>query len=381
MERIYIIDGARTPIGKYGGMFSEVLPELLGGTLLKKLLNRNELTRVDEVITGNVIGGGGNVSRRISLVSGLDVTVPAFTIDRQCASGLESILVATAKIKSGMAECIACGGVESTSRAPWLIERPTRLYGRNPFILERAPLSIPEYGDPAMGIACEKLAEGLQIDRLMQDQYAYESQMNYQKAKSAEVFSKEIISFNQFHEDECPRPKTTIAKLSALPSAFCQGGSLTAGNSSPLSDGAAFLLLASERYCLEHQLNPLFEIIDGASIGVLPEKFGLGPIYATEKLLKKNEMTLLDMDRIELNEAFAAQVLACFQLEKWPENRVNVSGGALAYGHPFGATGTILVRRLMSELQQKDHLKKGLVTMCVGGGQGTTLMLRKVSSQ
>ncbi|MBO0481108.1 thiolase family protein [Candidatus Enterococcus courvalinii] len=378
MERVFVIDAARTPIGKYGGKLANLLPENLGGILLRKLLQRNNINKVDEVIVGNVIGGGGNLGRRVALSSGLNIHVPALTIDRQCASGLESILVATAKIKSEMDECIACGGVESTSRAPWMIERPRKLYGHTPRILERSQLSIEEYGDPEMGEACEDLAMKFQISRSKQDHYAFQSQMKYQAAKTRGVFEKEIISLNQIHEDESPRPNTTEEKLNGLPPVFRKNGTLTAGNSSPLNDGAAFLLLASEKYCHLNQITPQFEILSGSSIGTAPEKFGLGPVYATDKLLAMNGLTINQIDRIELNEAFAAQVLACLEIRDWPQDKINISGGALAFGHPFGATGAILVRRLMTELQQDKKLKTGLVTMCVGGGQGTSLIIRKV---
>ncbi|HFE9852370.1 TPA: acetyl-CoA C-acyltransferase [Enterococcus faecalis] len=378
MESVYIIDATRLPIGKYGGVLAKVSPEELGGSLLKELLQRNNLHNVDEVIIGNVVGGGGNLGRRVTLASGLPVEVPAFTIDRQCASGLESILLASAKIKSGMADCIACGGVESTSRAPWLMERPKRLYGSNPQILARAPLSIESYGDPAMGEACEKLAQKLKISREEQDEYAYQSQKKYQAAQIASVFQNEITPFRTVTEDESPRPNTSREKLAALPPVFQKNGTLTAGNCCPLNDGAAFLLVANANFCRTYQIKPLAEIIDGTSVGILPAEFILGPVYATEKLLQKNQLSIAEIDRIEVNEAFAAQTIACVSVGKWPKERINSSGGALAFGHPFGATGAILVRRLLTELQQKQQLEIGLVTMCVGGGQGTSLLLRKV---
>ena len=378
MERVFIVDSARTAIGKFGGIFSDILPEYLGGDLLKKLLARQQLSRVDEVIVGNIIGGGGNVGRRLALASGLAVETPALTIDRQCASGLESLVVATAKIKSGMASCIACGGVESTSRSPWLIERPAKLFGGPPKIIERAALSIDAYGDPTMGEACEALADRLQISRVQQDAYAYQSQVKYQQASQSGTFKDEIIAVQQVTTDESPREDTSLKKLAALPAVFKENGTLTAGNSSPLNDGAAFVIIASESFCKTNQLQPLFEVVDGVSVGTLPEDFGLGPVYATEKLLAKQGLAISEIDRIELNEAFASQALACIQTAGWQEARVNRSGGALAFGHPFGATGAILVRRLMTELEKRPTLKTGLVTMCVGGGQGTSLLLRKV---
>ncbi|WP_164507100.1 thiolase family protein, partial [Agrilactobacillus yilanensis] len=294
MNQVYIVAGARLLIGKYGGQLAAVEPEQLGAYLLKKLLKQNHFSgaAIDEVIVGNVIGGGGNVGRRIALASALPVTVPAFTIDRQCASGLESILTATAKIKSGFADCIVSGGVESTSRAPWLIRRPKKLYGQNPEILARAPLSVAPYGDPEMGIACEQLAQRQQISRLQQDQYAYRSQQHYQTALTQGVFEDELIPYEAMTQDESPRPQTTMAKLSTLPAAFKPDGQLTAGNSSPLNDGAAFLILASAAFCKQKHLTPLFEVMDGVSVGIEPVNFGLGPVAATSKLLQRNQLTL-----------------------------------------------------------------------------------------
>ncbi len=382
MQRAMIIDSARLPIGKLGGMYADISPDILGSYLLKEMLKNHDLPleEIDDVIVGNIISGGGNFARRVCLLAGLPLSVPGYTMDRQCASGLESIITASAKIKSGMANFIICGGVESTSRAPWIIEKPAKLYGKTPSILERAPLSVAPFGDPSMGEACETLAQTYKITRLEQDSYAYASQMNYQKAKKRKHFDKEVIAFNQFQEDESPRSTTTLEKLGKLPSAFSINGTLTAGNSCPLNDGASFLFIASDTFCKKYHIEPLFEIVDGLSTGIHPKEFGLGPLRATKKLLDRNNLSINELDSIELNEAFAVQALACIKLGKWPSNIINPSGGALAFGHPFGATGAILTCRLMTELSQDDSMRNGLVTMCVGGGQGTSLLLQKVSS-
>ena len=381
MESVMIIDSSRLPIGKYGGALSQFLPEQLGGYLLNKMINNINvnLHDIDELIVGNIIGGGGNIARRIGLTSGLPLEIPAFTIDRQCASGLESVITATAKIKSGMAQCIICGGVESSSRAPWLIERPQQLFGRAPKILERAPLSVEPYGDPSMGEACELLAKKYDISRHDQDHYAFNSQLKYQSALTEGRFTEEITPIDHIGQDESPRSNTTLDKLNSLPSVFSKNGTLTAGNSCPINDGASFMILASKEFCRSNNIQPIAEIIDGVSCGVEPISFGIGPVSATDKLLNKNNLTISDIHRIELNEAFAAQTLSCIKLGQWPIDKINVSGGALAFGHPFGATGAILVRRLITELHRQNNLELGLVSMCVGGGQGTSLLIRKVS--
>lgn len=381
MNDVMIIDSSRLPIGKYGGQFSEVLPEALGGYLLNAMLSKHpQLSElIDEIIIGNIIGGGGNIARRIGLTTNLPVSIPAFTIDRQCASGLESIITATAKIKSGMADCIVSGGVESTSRAPWLINRPTTCYGKSPTIMERSPLSVEPYGDPSMGQACELLAKMNNISRKALDSYAYQSQMKYQEALSNHVFKEEITPFYSLDTDESPRGNTTLDKLSRLPSVFSTNGILTAGNSCPLNDGAAFLILASSEFCQQHYIQPIAKIIDGVTVGVEPRLFGTGPILATQKLLDKRKLDPKMVDRIELNESFASQVLVCLNSGVFPSEKTNVSGGALAFGHPFGATGAILVRRLITELHREENLQTGLVSMCVGGGQGSSLFIQKVA--
>ena len=387
-SNVYIVEAARLPIGKYGGMYSEVDLEELGGFLMKTMLTKhpglNE--HIDEVIVGNVIGGGGNVARRVALKAGLPVETPAVTVDRQCASGLEAIAIAHMKIMSDFGEVMICGGVESSSRAPWQIERPKSLYGMQaPSILTRQPLSTSEYGDPDMGVAAEKLADKYGITRQQQDEFALQSQQKYQVSKQAGVFDSEITAFRMtdqllLSEDECPRSRSSMESLSRLKPVFKANGTITAGNCCPVNDGASFTILASERACRLYNLTPIAEVVDAVAVGVDPNGFGLGPVPAVEKLLARQELTLEDIDVIELNEAFAVQALSCIKLGNFPIEKINPSGGATAFGHPYGATGAILVTRLLTELKRNEKSRFGIVTMCVGGGQGAAMLIRKADS-
>ena len=387
-SNVYIVEAARLPIGKYGGMYSEVDLEELGGFLMKTMLTKhpglNE--HIDEVIVGNVIGGGGNVARRVALKAGLPVETPAVTVDRQCASGLEAIAIGHMKIMSDFGEVMICGGVESSSRAPWQIERPKSLYGMQaPSILTRQPLSTSEYGDPDMGVAAEKLADKYGISRQQQDEFALQSQLKYQVSKQAGVFDSEITAFRMtdqllLSEDECPRSRSSMESLSRLKPVFKANGTITAGNCCPVNDGASFTILASERACRLYNLTPIAEVVDAVAVGVDPNGFGLGPVPAVEKLLARQELTLEDIDVIELNEAFAVQALSCIKLGNFPIEKINPSGGATAFGHPYGATGAILVTRLLTELKRNEKSRFGIVTMCVGGGQGAAMLIRKADS-
>ena len=387
-SNVYIVEAARLPIGKYGGMYSEVDLEELGGFLMKTMLTKhpglNE--HIDEVIVGNVIGGGGNVARRVALKAGLPVETPAVTVDRQCASGLEAIAIGHMKIMSDFGEVMICGGVESSSRAPWQIERPKSLYGMQaPRLLTRQPLSTSEYGDPDMGVAAEKLADKYGITRQQQDEFALQSQQKYQVSKQAGVFDSEITALRMtdqllLSEDECPRSRSSMESLSRLKPVFKANGTITAGNCCPVNDGASFTILASERACRLYNLTPIAEVVDAVAVGVDPNGFGLGPVPAVEKLLARQELTLEDIDVIELNEAFAVQALSCIKLGNFPIEKINPSGGATAFGHPYGATGAILVTRLLTELKRNEKSRFGIVTMCVGGGQGAAMLIRKADS-
>lgn len=376
MTTVKLIDAVRLPIGRYGGVYANVPVDQLGAAAVQALVKRQPAVTVDTVILGNVVGGGGNVARRVALAAGLDVTIPALTVDQQCASGLTSIALAWAQIASGQADCVLCGGVESTSQAPWQLQRPSRLYGRPPVIVSRPPLSAGNYPDLDMGVATERLAQRLGISRQAQDQYAYESQRRYAQAQQQGILQSEISPFQQVTQDECPRPATTLTDLAQLPPVFSPTGTLTAGNSCPLNDGAGMVLLASADYCRRHHLTAGFEVLGSAAVGVSPVDFALGPVPAVAQLMARLQLTWADIDQMALNEAFAAQALACLQQGHWPADKVNPTGGALAFGHPFGATGGILVRRLMTDLQVPTA-KLGLVAMCVGGGQGAALAVAK----
>lgn len=380
MESVYIIDSLRLPIGKYGGQFAHISLDELGGYGLEKLINKNPtlISKVDGILLGNIVGGGGNVARRVALKACLPLMIPATTIDYQCGSGLASVVFAQSLLRSGEANYLLCGGVESTSQAPWQIERPAKLFGKPPIIRQRAALSTMELGDLDMGIACEQLVRRFNISREEQDQFALSSQKKYNDAQKIQSFKKEITPFQEITIDESPRATANSKDLAKLSPVFEENGTITAGNSCPLNDGAAFLGLASKTFCEENNLFPQFELIGSSLVGVHPKDFGLAPVFAVQKLLEKYCYSLDEIDRISLNESFAVQALACIRLGGWPIEKINVSGGAIAFGHPFGATGAILLHRLMTELKQVPTLRLGVVTMCVGGGQGIAILIKKV---
>ncbi|MCX7981235.1 MAG: acetyl-CoA C-acyltransferase [Bacteroidia bacterium] len=395
MEGVYLVGGLRSPFGRYGGKLALVRPDDLLAHVLQAVVGQYPqipLAAYDEVIVGCANQAGEdnrNVARMAVLLAGLPVEVPAVTVNRLCASGLEAVLQGARAIATGEADLVLAGGVESMSRAPFVLPKAETPFSRKAeiydttigwrFINPRLAEKSPPY---SMGETAENVAEKYHITREAQDAYALRSQQRYAQAKAKGFFAGELVAVplpdgTLFTEDEHPRPDTTLEKLSQLRPAFRKGGTVTAGNSSGINDGAAMLLLASEKALRTYQLTPLARIVGGATAGVDPAYMGIGPVPATQKLLRRLGLALSAIDLIELNEAFAAQVLACMQLLEIDEARLNVHGGAIAIGHPLGASGARLALTLARSLHTYQK-RLGLATLCVGVGQGVSLLLERV---
>ncbi|WIV17506.1 thiolase family protein [Paenibacillus polygoni] len=382
MREAVVVMAKRTPIGKMGGIFSELEPESLLAPLIEHIVSATNLQRdlIDDIIIGNVVGPGGNIARVAALEAGLPVTVPGVTIDRQCGSGLEAINIAARLVQSGAGEVYLAGGVESTSRAPWKMTKPQTLMGV-PQLYTRASFTPSAYGDPDMGVAAENVAEKYEISREEQDEYALKSHQKAIHSQQLGRFDEEIVPIQSNGEwvdtDECPRANTSFAKLQKLPPIFRDQGTVTAGNACPINDGAALVLIMSRDKCTELKLQPILRFVDAQAAGVDPHYLGIGPVPAVQKLLSRQQLTVEDIDLVEFNEAFASQVLASLKELQIPEDKVNRGGGSLAIGHPYGASGAILMTRLCAEMLRKPY-KRGLATLGIGGGIGLATLVEAV---
>lgn len=382
MKEAVLVMARRTPVGKLGGQLSMLEPEQLLAPLIRLLVTEAQLPPewIDDVIIGNVVGPGGNIARKSGLEAGLPLTVPGVTVDRQCGSGLEAIIMAARFIQSGAGEIFLAGGVESASRAPWKMFRPGTLTG-TPTLYTRAPFTPEAFGDPDMGLAAENVAAKYGISREAQDLYAYESHQKAVRAQSTGRYTPELASLHlngfRMTKDECPRPDTSMNKLRSLPPVFTENGTVTAGNACPVNDGAALVLMMSREKCERLNLTPVLRFVDALAAGVDPRYPGIGPVPAVRKLLNRQRLTIDDLDIIELNEAFASQVLASLQELHIPPGKVNPGGGALALGHPYGASGAILMTRLYSEMLHTPY-KRGLATLGIGGGMGLAVLVEAV---
>ncbi len=397
MKPVYIIDIVRTPIGKYGGALSAIRPDDLLAHVIKALLLRNEtvdVNAIEEVIAGAANQAGEdnrNVARMASLLAGLPVTVAGNTVNRLCASGLQAIMDASRQVMCGDAELIIAGGVESMSRAPFVIPKATSSFQRNAemydttlgwrFINKKlADLYYPF----SMGETAENVAKQWKISRLEQDEFAYASQQKYFAAKAADKWADEIapVELNNngliswVVNDEYPR-ETSPDKLAALKPAFIKDGTVTAGNSSGINDGAAAMLLASEEAIKKFNLVPMAKIVSLAVAGVDPSIMGIGPVPATQKALQRAGLKISDIGLVELNEAFASQSLACIKELGLDNNKVNVNGGAIAIGHPLGCSGVRISATLLHEMK-RQNVTYGLSTMCVGVGQGSAIIYERL---
>jgi acetyl-CoA C-acetyltransferase len=395
MRNAVIIDSVRLPIGRMGGTLKDVLVDFLAARVIGEIIARTGIqpSDVDEVIMGQAKQStdSANLARLALLRAGLPVEVPGYTVHRQCGAGLQAINNAAQQIMCGLADVVIAGGAESMSTAPYYIRHARYGYGAgNGELLdpntESQPRSQPieVYGNLTMGLTAENLAENYQISREEQDEFAMRSQELAHQAIQQGRFQREIVPYEiknkketiVFDTDEHPR-RTSLDKLAALQPVFKAGGSVTAGNSSGRNDGAAVVLMTSEEAAEKHGLKPKAKVIAQAVAGVSPEIMGIGPVPATQKALKQAGLTLDDIGLIELNEAFAAQALAVIKELGMKLDRVNVNGGAIALGHPIGATGAILMTKLLHEMERRGE-KYGMVTLCIGGGQGITTIVENL---
>lgn len=387
MVEAVIVSAVRTAIGKVGGTLTALDPEVYGAEVMKEAVKRAGIQPEDitDIIFGNVLSGGGNIARLTALQAGFPYSVTASTIDRQCGSSLNAINLAAQGILSQTADIVLAGGVESMSRAPYLMERPNPTSMALPRF-RTARLSPDFIGDPPMGITAENLVEKYKISREEQDIFALASQQKLKAAQEENRFKDQIVPIQIpqkkgdpiiFDRDEHGRPNTTLEGLAALAPAFKKGGSVTAGNSSGLNDGAGAVVIMSKDKAQALGLKPMAKIRAFAYGGVDPNIMGIGPVPATRKALAIAGLALSDIDLIEANEAFAAQVLAVDRELKFDMDKVNVNGGAIAHGHPLGATGVILTTKLLYEMKRRD-VQFGMVTMCIGGGQGVTTIYERI---
>ena len=401
MMDAFICDAIRTPIGRFGGALSSIRADDLAALSIKELKERNtsiDWSLVDEVIFGCANQSGEdnrNIARMSLLLAGLPQTVPGITINRLCASGLEAVTYASRMIKSNEAHLIIAGGVESMSRAPFVIPKSTTPFSRNAEIYDTTigwrfinPIMRQMYGVDSMPETAENVAERWNISREDQDKFAFWSQKKAAEAISkgrfdTEIFKVKIIQKkeeNFLDRDEHPRSDTLLEKLSTLPTPFRNNGTVTAGNASGVNDGSAALIIASEKAIKEYNLIPKARILSSAATGVEPSVMGIGPVSATKKVLSLSNINLANINIIELNEAFASQALATMRDLSLSDDdeRVNINGGAIALGHPLGMSGARLVLTATEQLHQSKNNKLALCTMCVGVGQGSAIILEKL---
>jgi len=398
MNPVYIIDAVRTPVGRYGGALSSIRPDDLLAYIIRALLRRNENVdpaAIEEVIAGAANQAGEdnrNVARMAALLAGLPVSVAGSTVNRLCASGLQAIMDGSRQIRCGDADLLIASGVESMTRAPFVMAKSKEAFGRSAELFDTTmgwrfinPGLAAMFHPFTMGETAENVARQWAISRAEQDAFALSSQEKYAAAKAADKWADEItpVEMNQkgliswVVNDEHPR-QTSLEKLAALQPAFIKDGTVTAGNSSGINDGAAAMLLAGEAAVKKYGLQPMARIVSMAVAGVDPAIMGIGPVPATQKALQRAGLTMADIDLVELNEAFASQSLACIRELDIPADKVNVNGGAIAIGHPLGCSGVRISVTLLHEMQRRD-VRYGLATMCVGVGQGAAVIFEKVN--
>ena len=401
MEEAFLCDGIRTPVGRYGGALSSVRTDDLGAIPLKALMERNsgvDWEEVDDVILGCANQAGEdnrNVARMASLLSGLPLNVPGSTVNRLCGSGLDAVGIASRAIKSGDQQLVIAGGVESMSRAPFVMGKASAAFSRNAEIFDTTigwrfvnKLLQKQYGIDSMPETAENLAKEFNISREDQDTFAWHSQQKAGQAQESGRLATEIVPVSiaqrkggplLVEQDEHPRPETKLEKLGKLSTPFRENGCITAGNASGVNDGAAALIVASEKMAIKQNLTPVARIVGMATAGVEPRIMGYGPVPATQKLLSLTGISLGEIGVIELNEAFAAQAIAVMRALKLSDDdgRVNPNGGAIALGHPLGMSGARLALTAMRELQLSKE-RFALCTMCIGVGQGISMLIERV---
>ena len=399
-KEVYIVDGIRTAIGSLGGTLATMRADDLAAFAIKSLIDRHpnlDLNAIEDVILGCANQAGEdnrNIARMAGLLAGLPVGVAGETVNRLCASGMAATINAARAIKDGAGELYIAGGVEHMTRGPWVISKTSTAFGRDAQMYDSAfgwrfinPKMEELYGVDSMGMTAENLVEKYGIEREAQDKFACWSQEKVAKAQANGFFDGEIATLTIpqkkkesiiFQKDEFARASTSLESLAGLKPAFKKDGSVTAGNSSGLNDGAAALLISSGEGLINHNLKPLARIVSAAVAGVEPSIMGIGPVLASQKALERAGLTLADMDILELNEAFAAQVLACTRALGIADNdpRINPNGGAIALGHPLGMSGTRLLLTAARQLQESSK-RYALVTMCIGVGQGYATILER----
>lgn len=390
MREVVIVSAVRTPIGSFGGALGQIPAVELGALVIKEAMRRAGITpeQVDEVIMGNVLqaGLGQNPARQAAIKAGVPQEVPSWTLNKLCGSGLKSVESAAQAIMTGDAEIIVAGGMESMSMAPYVLEKARTGYRLGNGTMLDTILKdglMDAFDEIHMGITAENIAEQFKISRAEQDAYALLSQNRAEAAMKASVFDEEIVPVLipqrkgepiVFNKDEFPKHGTTSESLTKLRTAFKKEGTVTAGNASGINDGAAAVVVMSKEKALELGLQPLASIVSFASAGVDPKIMGTGPIPASLKALSKAGLTIEDIDLVEANEAFAAQTIAVARELQLLTDKTNVNGGAIALGHPIGASGTRILVTLLYEMKRRN-VKRGLATLCIGGGQGTAMVV------
>ena len=401
MKEVYIIDAIRTPVGKFCGSLKDVRPDDMAAMLISEIVSRNfdsnniPKEEIEDVLLGNANGAGEenrNIARMCVLLSGLPLTVGGATVNRLCGSGMQAFTDGVRGIRNGEGECYLAGGVESMTRAPFVIAKNPEPFGRKTEMFDttlgwrfvNSKLS-KLYHPYSMGETAENVAEKYKITRESQDEFAYNSQMKAKAAIESGKFKNEIVpveiksrkEVKIFDTDEFPRFDTTIEALSKLKPAFREGGTVTAGNSSGINDGASLIMTASEDFIKKYNIKPRARYVASAVAGVDPSCMGIGPVPATKKVLERAGMKLNEIDLIELNEAFAAQSLACINELNLDVSKININGGAIALGHPLGSSGSRLITTLLNSLEEQNK-KTGLATMCIGVGQGIAVVIERL---
>jgi 3-oxoadipyl-CoA thiolase len=393
MKEVFVIDAVRSPIGKYGGVLSGIRPDDLLAQVIRALLDRNgsvDVTRIEDVIAGDANQAGEdnrNVARMAALLAGLPASVPGVTVNRLCASGLQAIMDAARLIMCNEGDLVIACGVESMTRAPFVMAKPDEKFSRKSEIYDTTigwrfpnPRLNALYHPYSMGETAENVARQWQIPREAQDAFALASQEKYFLAREQGRWNDELVAIevkpDTVRVDEHPR-QTSLEKLSQLKPAFVKDGTVTAGNSSGINDGAAAMLLASAEAVRAFNLKPMARILTTAVAGVDPSVMGIGPVPATRKALSRAGITVSQLDLVELNEAFASQSLACIQELTLDMDKVNVNGGAIALGHPLGCSGVRISTTLLHEMRRRGS-GYGLATMCVGVGQGASILYQGV---
>lgn len=385
MKDVVIVSASRTPIGSFMGAFSDVQAKTLGAVSLRETIRRAGIDPhiIDEVIIGNISGTDpkGNPAREAALDAGIPIEVPAFTVNKNCASSIKSVTLAATMIRAGEADVMLAGGMENMTRIPYVIRNARKGLRMGKDTIDDLLSDLLE----GMGMTAERLADKYGISREEQDRFAFSSQMKAAKAMELRAFDDEIIPVEvatrkgtmTVSKDEGVKPGTTLEGLAKLKPAFKKDGTVTPGNSSTINDAGASVLLMSGEKAKELQLQPLARVIGFASAGCDPDIMGIGPVPATRKLLEKTGMKLTDFGLVELNEAFAAQSLAVLRELPFDMDRVNVNGGGIALGHPTGATGSVLITKLIYAMK-KRNVEAGLVTLCIGGGQGMSIAIENI---